>query len=473
MTPTVEEYVEKAWNSAIVPALMEYIRIPCLSPAFDAEWAANGHLERAVTLMLDWVRQALRRIPQASAEVVRLPGRTPVIVVEIPGSGDEDILVYGHLDKQPGMTGWTGKRSAWQPTLEDDRLYGRGGADDGYALFGAVTAVLALCENGLEHARVTILIEACEESGSGDLSHYLEHLAARLGEPSIVIALDAGSPSYDQLWLTTSLRGQVAGTLSVRVLSEGVHSGDAAGVVPASFRIARRLLSRIEDADTGVIIDDFHASIPAGRREQALAAAAALGDEFSRQLPFANGTTAVSNDASELILNRAWRPQLTVTGMDGLPATANAPAVMQPATVLKLSLRLPPTLDPDAAAVRLKEILESDPPYRCDAVFRIDMVSSGWCSPDLQPWLARLLENASLATFGAPMAMIGGGGGIPFLALLGARFPATQFVVIGVLGPQSNAHGPNEFLHLPTAKRITTVVAHIAHVACRHRGSTQ
>lgn len=473
MTPIVEEYIEKIWKTAIVPALEEYIRIPCLSPAFDSEWAANGHMDRAVSLMLDWVQHKLQTIPDARAEVVRLPGRTPVILVEIPGAGDESVLVYGHLDKQPEMSGWAANRGAWSPVLEGDRLYGRGGADDGYALFAAIAAVLALRESGQDHARLTILIEACEESGSGDLPHYLEHLATRLGEPSVVIALDAGSPSYDQLWLTTSLRGQVAGTLSVRVLSEGVHSGDAAGVVPSSFRIARRLLSRIEDADTGAIADDFQAPIPDDRRRQALAAGAALGEDFSRTLPFANGTKAVSNDTHELILNRTWRPQLTITGMEGLPPAKNAPAVMQAATILKLSLRLPPTLDPAIAASRLKVILESHPPYDCDVSFQVDMISRGWHSPDLAPWLARTLESASLAAFGAPTAMIGGGGGIPFLALLGEKFPATQFVVIGVLGPQSNAHGPNEFLHIPTAKRITLVVAHISHHACRQRGSTQ
>ena len=471
--PSVEDYIENAWKTAIVPALAQYIRIPCLSPAFDAEWETNGHLDRAVTLMLDWVRQELRRIPDASAEVVRLLGRTPVILVEIPGAGDEAVLVYGHLDKQPEMTGWAQGRAAWIPTLEGDRLYGRGGADDGYALFSAVVAVLALHDGGLEHARMTILIEGCEESGSGDLPHYLEHLAARIGEPSVVIALDAGSPSYDQLWLTTSLRGQVTGTLTVRVLNEGVHSGDAAGVVPSSFRIARRLLSRLEDADTGVIVDDFHTPIPQARRQQALAAGTSLGAAFSSQLPFANDTHAVSNETAELILNRTWRPQLSITGMDGLPATAHAPAVMQPAIALKLSLRLPPTLDPEIAAARLKSILELHPPYRCEASFRIDMTSRGWHSHELQPWLARTLESASLAAFGASTAMIGGGGGIPFLALLGEKFPRTQFVVMGVLGPQSNAHGPNEFLHIPTAKRITAVVAQIALAAGQRRGSIQ
>lgn len=252
-----------------------------------------------------------------------------------------------------------------------------------------------------------------------------------------------------------------------------MHSGDAAGVVPSSFRVARQLLSRFEHAETGVIVDDFHVPIPAERRRQALAAGMALGEEFGGQLPFANGASAICDDAHELILNRAWRPQLTITGIDGLPATADAPAVMQPATVLKLSLRLPPTLDPQLAASRLKEILEFEPPYRCDVSFKVDMISRGWHSPELEPWLARSLENASLAAFGKSTAMIGGGGGIPFLALLGEKFPATQFVVIGVLGPQSNAHGPNEFLHIPTAKRITMVVAHIACGACRQRGSVQ
>ncbi|MEZ0470767.1 M20/M25/M40 family metallo-hydrolase [Luteimonas salinilitoris] len=465
-TDKLLDTIARTWDAGVTPALLDYIAIPCESPAFDPQWQANGHMDRAVELMMDWARDKLGGLPDASVEAIRLPGRTPVIFIDIPGDdASAPVLVYGHLDKQPPMEGWAPGRGAWTPTLEGERLYGRGGADDGYAIFSAITAVLALREQGVAHARCTILIEACEESGSADLPHYIDHLAPRLGAPAVVVVLDANCGNYDQLWMTTSLRGQVAGTLTVRVLDEGMHSGDASGVVPSSFRIARLLLSRIEDPASGEIVPSFHVSIPEARTAQAARAGAALGADVHRQLPLHGATKPVADDAETLLLNRAWRPQLAVIGIDGLPGVASAAAVMQPATSLKLSLRLPPTLDPRAAARQLKALLESDPPYGCEASFRVDMVSEGWHAPPVAPWLQATLDRASTIAFGRPSALIGGGGGIPFLAMLGERFPEAQFVVTGVLGPQSNAHGPNEFLHIPAAKRVTAAVAQVLHDA--------
>jgi acetylornithine deacetylase/succinyl-diaminopimelate desuccinylase-like protein len=469
-TATLQASIERRWECDVMPALVEYIAIPCQSPAFDADWAAAGHMDRAIDLMVRWARVQLADVTGVRVEVVRLPTRTPVIFIDIPGDrGGAPVLIYGHLDKQPAMEGWTNGRSAWVPSLEGDRLYGRGGADDGYSIFSAIIAILALRDQNLGYPRCMILIEACEESGSTDLPQYMEHLAGRIGVPAVVFALDAGCGNYDQLWMTTSLRGQVAGTLAVRVLTEGVHSGDAAGVVPSSFRIARHLLSRFEDPATGEVVSLFHAAIPGERRAQAATAASALGSAFHAQLPFAAGTKPVTDELTELVLNRSWRPQLVITGMDGVPGVANAAAVMQPAIALKLSLRLPPTLDPVAAARQLKTLLEADPPYGCEVWFRVDMVSPGWHAPIVAPWLQASLDEASISAFGLPSALIGGGGGIPFLAMLGERFPSAQFVVTGVLGPQSNAHGPNEFLDLPTAKRITAVVAQVLHDAFHQR----
>lgn len=458
----LRDVIAQAWEARAMPSLLDYMTIPCESPAFDAAWAESGHIDRAAGLLADWALEMLTDIPGTTVEIVRLPGRTPVVFVDIPGGSPEPVLIYGHLDKQPPMAGWSDGRSAWVPSLEGDRLYGRGGADDGYAIYAAVLAVVALHEQGLGYARCQILIEACEESGSGDLPHYIDHLAPLLGSPTVVVALDGGAGDYDGLWLTTSLRGQVAGTLTVRVLEEGVHSGDGAGVAASSFRIARHLLSRLEDPETGTIMpSQFHVAIPHERRDQADAAGARLGRSFHDALPFVPGARPVTDDVVELMLNRAWRPQLVVTGIDGLPAVRDAAAVLHPDVALKLSLRLPPTLDPVAAAASLKALLERDPPYGCEVSFRCEMQSPGWHAPTTAMWLGDSLANASRDAFGSPSALMGGGGGIPFLSMLGERFPGAQFVVTGVLGPQSNAHGPNEFLHVPTAMRITAVVARL------------
>ncbi len=453
-------FVDGCWGDEIVPTLVEYIKIPNKSPAFDPDWAAHGYMEDAVRLFERWAHRKLAGIPGARLEVVRLPERTPVIFIDIPGDGGDCVLLYGHLDKQPEMTGWAEGTGPWTPVLQGERLFGRGGADDGYAMFGALTAILALRDAGTPHARAVVLIEACEESGSYDLPYYVDHLAPRLGQPSLVVCLDSGCGNYDQLWLTTSLRGMVAGALSVRVLEEGVHSGDASGVVPASFRILRRLLSRLEDEATGELRpSELQVQIPPERIAQARVAAAALGKSVYTKFPFVPGMTPISTDLVELVLNRTWRPQLAVIGMDGLPPIGNAGNVLLPGVAAKLSLRLPPTLDARPAGDAVRRLLESDPPYGAAVRFDARDATSGWNAPALAAWLEQSLARASVTVFGAPPAYMGEGGTIPFMAMLGEKFPAAQFVVTGVLGPHSNAHGPNEFLHLPTARRLTAVIA--------------
>jgi acetylornithine deacetylase/succinyl-diaminopimelate desuccinylase-like protein len=373
------------------------------------------------------------------------------------------------------MTGWDEDLGPWQPVIKGDRLYGRGGADDGYALFGSLTAVAALKAQGIPHARIVIMIEACEESGSYDLPYYVDHLASRIGSPSLVVCLDSGCANYDQLWCTTSLRGLAGGNLRVDVLSEGVHSGDASGIVPSSFRILRQLLNRIEDVDTGRIHHDaLHVEIPAQRLNQAKRAAEVLGEEVFDKFPFLSGMRPMDEDLGELILNRTWRPMLSITGVDGLPTLGNAGNVLRPFTAVKISLRIPPMLDPDAATQFLKETLEKDPPYGARVSFEIEKASTGWNAPELAPWLETAIEQASQASFGAPAMYMGEGGTIPFMGMLGEKFPGAQFMITGVLGPHSNAHGPNEFLHIPTGKRVTEAVAHVvaAHFHASQHGLT-
>ena len=454
--------IDERWGDEIVPTLVEYIKIPNKSPSFDPDWAAHGHMDAAVALFERWARAKLSALPGATLEVVRLPGRTPVIVIDVPGEGGDTALLYGHLDKQPEMTGWADGFGPWVPRIEGDRLYGRGGADDGYAMFGALSALLALRAQDAPHARCVILIEACEESGSYDLPYYVDHLAARLDNPSLVVCLDSGCGNYEQLWLTTSLRGMVSGTLKIRVLTEGVHSGHASGVVPSSFRILRQLLSRLEDEATGAVRPpEFYAQIPAERLAQARQAAAALGDGVYTEYPFAAGVTPMGDDLAELVLNRTWRPQLAVTGIAGLPSPGDAGNVLLPFTEAKLSLRLPPVLNAERAGALLRAMLEKDPPYGARVELDLGSSGDGWNAPALAPWLEASLARASQAAFGAPAAYLGEGGSIPFMAMLGEKFPQAQFVVTGVLGPHANAHGPNEFLHIPTGKRVSLVIAQV------------
>ena len=453
----------RTWDEDILPSLQDYIAIPCLSPLFDREWEANGHMEQAVQLVEQWCRA--REIAGLQVEVVRLEGRTPLIFMDIPAFGHEGgredtVLLYGHIDKQPEMVGWREDLGPWKPVIEGDRLYGRGGADDGYAPYASLAAIEAVQRHGGQHQRCVLMIEACEESGSPDLPYYIEHLSDRLGDVSLVVCLDSGAGDFDRLWATTSLRGMIAGDLRVDIITEGVHSGDASGVVPSSFRILRQLLDRIECPQTGrLLAEALHAEIPQQRLDQAQVTAEILGDEVRSAYPFLDGAEAMGSDPAELVLNRTWIPTLSVTGAGGLPDLAVAGNVLRPFTALKLSFRLPPTVQHEEALAAIREKLESDPPYGAKVSFHAEKGANGWNAPPLAPWLEESVARGSQEFLGHTPAYMGEGGSIPFMGLLGEKYPEAQFLVTGVLGPGANAHGPNEFLHIPLAKGLTACVS--------------
>jgi len=452
--------VDETWSSSIVPALEQYIRIPNQSPLFDPDWRRNGHMHQAVALARAWVES--QEIRGLKLEIHELDGRTPVIFMEIDGDASSTVLMYGHLDKQPAMVGWEEGLGPWTPVLRGEKLYGRGGADDGYAIFATIAAIRTIQQQGVPHSRIVVLVECCEESGSVDLPAYIELLADRIGTPRLVICLDSGCGNYEQLWMTTSLRGSIVGNLTVEVLTEGVHSGDASGIVPSSFRIIRAILDRLEDAQTGRIIPEWlHVAIPEKRLEEAKATARVLGNETWSKFPYIEGMQPVTKDPLEALLNRTWRPMLAYIGQAGLPDLLQGGNVLRPKTAIKLSLRIPPSLDATNLEKNLKGLLESNPPYGARVTFEAEKGGAGWVAPEIAPWLAESVERASQAYFGKEAMTFGEGGSIPFMGMLGARYPEAQFLVTGVLGPQSNAHGPNEFLHVGYAKKLTACVAQV------------
>jgi acetylornithine deacetylase/succinyl-diaminopimelate desuccinylase-like protein len=472
----VAAHVDAVWTTSILDLLHDYVRIPNVSPAYDAGWAEAGHMQRAVDLTQEWCNQRVdSALKGAKVEVHEIDGRTPLLLVDIPpsvstgrsddGAADDDtVLIYGHLDKQPPFDGWREGLGPWQPVVEGDRLYGRGAADDGYAVFAALTAVEAVRAGGGAHARCLLFIEASEESGSPDLPAHLERLGDRLGTPSLVVALDSGCADWERLWVTTSLRGLIELVVRVEILTEGVHSGGAGGVVPSTFRILRHLLDRIEDPATGRLLPPaLHVDVPEIRRQQAADTGDLVGD-VAAHYPFVPGAGPQPDvGPADLLLARTWAPSLEVTGLDGAPPPASAGNVLRPVTTAKLSVRTPPTADAHAAAADLVQRLESDPPYGARVTVTSRMAENGWHAPPEPAWLADALDAASTAAFGQPARAMGEGGTIPFMAMLGRRFPGARFVVTGVLGPETNAHGPNEFLHLPTARRVTESVAHLLH----------
>jgi acetylornithine deacetylase/succinyl-diaminopimelate desuccinylase-like protein len=450
--------VNKVWDESILERLTAYVRIPNKSPMFDPEWESHGYMEAAIQLMADWCRaQPVRGM---KVEIRRLPGKTPLLLVDVPGELPGAVLLYGHLDKQPEFTGWLPGLGPWEPVVRDGKLYGRGAADDGYAVFSSLTAIAALQAQKVALPRCVLLIEACEESGSVDLPAHLDALGDSIGDPSLVVCLDAECGNYDQVWCTTSLRGIVIGRLRVRVLTEGVHSGMATGIAPTPFRIAAQVLARIENPITGdLLLEELQTSLPKDRRAQVTAAAKVLGEGVAGKLPWAQGVKPLSNDPAELLINSTWRATLAVTGADGLPSVRSAGNVLLPELSFKLSLRLPPTTDPAKATKALREALERDPPYGAEVKFESEGGAGGWNAPAFAPWLEEAITRASREIYGRDAVHIGCGGSIPFMGMLGARFPRTQFFITGVLGPHANAHGPNEFLHIEYAKKLTACVS--------------
>jgi len=456
----LKKHIHGFWDSEIVPTLVDYIKIPNKSPSFDPDWEKHGHMEKVLNLAANWTE---KNKPVDSEMIIKKSaGRTPLLLLDIPGTKKGNILMYGHLDKQPEMEGWNDDLGPWKPIIKDEKLYGRGGADDGYALFASIASINALKEQKIDHPRILVLIEFSEESGSPDLPHYMDLCSDIIGSPDLVICLDSGAGDYKRFWTTTSLRGLIGLKMKVSVLKEGVHSGGASGHVPSSFRIARSLLSKLEDEKTGeILLKELNTKIPDYRIEETKNLISILGNEVVEEFPWKNGMKPSTDDNVEGVLRRTWRPALSIVGSDGMPSTANAGNVLRPYTTLQLSMRIPPMVDPKKAVDAIEKILKDDIPYGASVELEFEEAAEGWNAPESKTWLLDAIKKASKEYFNEMPCTIGEGGTIPFMAMLGKQFPEAQFVITGVLGPQSNAHGPNEFLHIPFAKNLTCCISSI------------
>ncbi|KAL7701368.1 Succinyl-diaminopimelate desuccinylase-like protein [Lotmaria passim] len=454
----VKQEVEQEWDKTIVPALSAYIEVPNQSPQFDPEYATNGLQEKAFKILIDWMLS--QHVKGLTYEYMTSEGRTPFLLIEIAGTEPtkNTVLMYGHMDKQPPLRPWSEGLDPHKAVVRDGKLYGRGGADDGYAVFAAVTSISALQRHGIPHGRVVITIEAAEESGSPGLDYYMERCKERIGNVDLMVCLDSGSLNYDQVWLTTSLRGVAIGELAVQTLTEGMHSGVAGGVVPDTFRITRELLDRIEDAKTGeVLVPEAHCEIPA---HAAKAAEVMATVPFKEQFAMAPGVLTEPGDNVELALRNFWKPSLTVVGAN-LPEPQVAGNVIRTHTTVKLSMRLPPLVNAETALAATKRMLEANPPYNAKVTFTTKGAGNGCMTPELKPWMEKALREGSMEAFGNTFAMQGMGGAIPFIGMLIEAYPEAQFMVTGVLGPHSNAHGPDEFLHIAYGKGVTYSVARV------------
>lgn len=463
----LESRIASIWNEKAQPALEAFVTRKALSPGFDAAWKQNGVLRQVCDEAAAFGHSLF---PSAEFEVVEDEGKSPSLIFSVPATGafvatpEKTAFFYGHLDKQPEATGWSEGRGPWKPVVENGKLYGRGCADDGYSIYAALTAIRALEDEGIDHPRCTGFLETREESGSDDVEYYIGKHRARFGDPALVSVLDSSAGNYEQLWLTSTLRGALFGNLRVRVLENGMHSGSAGGVVPSSFDVIRILLDRISDPRTGDFkLKTFTPEIPSYRQEQVKATSETLKG-FLYEFHWAKGADGhpvkpMRRGVFEAMLAQNWKPSLSVTGAEGLPPIPQAGNTQRAETDLHLSLRLPPSASPAAALAELTETLTENVPFNAAVSFTEASALPGWEAPQEADWFEKACDESSLAMWGKPALRIGEGGSIPILSYFEAQFPHAQFAVTGVLGPGSNAHAGDESLDIAYTKKFIVCVA--------------
>ena len=462
MSVDLDRLIERAdelWEDSIIPSLSEFIGIEALSPGFEPDWELKGELNSAIELFSSWLVD--QELDGMTYKIHQIEGRTPVLLVTVEGTGPGEVIFYSHLDKQPSREHlWSEGLHPLKAVRRDPWLFGRGALDDGYGGYVCVTALKMLQEQGIPYPRSHFLIETCEESGSYDLPPYLDELTQELGNPNLIVVLDSGGPDYEHIWVTEALRGLVAGTLSVQVSNEGVHSGMSGGVIPSSFRIQRILLDRVEDSNSGeILIPEMHVEISDKVRNEAEDLGGLLGDELWSQLPVVDNLKPQNEGAAEILLDMNWRPAMSVIGADGLPPTQTAGNVLRTNTDLKLSFRIPPGVSAEKIDLILKEKFEQNPPYGAIVEYIADAAADGFHAPAMDGKLAEALNEASMHISGLPPMATWVGGTIPFMAMMQEKYPKAQFLCTGTGGPGNNAHGPDEKMHIPSSKRLTAVLS--------------
>ena len=448
------------WQKSILPALIKYLKIPNSSPAFDPLWEQNGYIEDAVNVVVKWCKK--NAAIGMKTEILRAKGRTPCILIDIPGKLAKQVLYYGHLDKQPAATGWLPGLGAYKPVLQNNKLYGRGAADDGYAVFTAIASVIALQQQRLPHPNIQILIECSEESGSIDLPYYIDKYISKIINPDLVICLDSGCGNYEQLWLTTSLRGMITGVLEVAVLTEGMHSGMAAGIVPSAMQIMQQQLANVTiPGSTTLAIPALNAVIPKIRQQQIITTANILKDSVYSDFSFVKDVQPLHSSHAELLSKQTWQNAYEIIGIDGLPGIEEAGNVHPAAIAAKISIRTPPTCNTTKALPELIKSLTTKPPFNSKVSFTPLENSDGWHANYATDKLTAIINESSNKFFQQDCAYMGEGGSIPLINFLQNKFPETDFLITGILGPHANAHGPNEFLHLGAVKKLSSCLSYI------------
>ena len=460
----IEPFITQTFEKDVVPALMNFIRIPNGSPSYDKDWQTNGFQEQAALYIKEWVES--QNLQNTYVHILQEKNRTPFIYIEIEASKKDDsrsILMYGHFDKQPPLEGWSEGLSPRSPVIKDKHLYGRGGADDGYGVFAAVSAVKCAQAHNWPMPRINIIIEGAEESYTQDLEFYVDFLKEEIGNPSLIVCLDSGCEDYKRLWITSSLRGVISVDLKVSLLTQGIHSGIGGGLVAESLMVLRNLIDRIEDPLTAkMLLEDLFVQIPENRRKEIKEVVQIVGKDIISNVPFEAGVKPFSDDIEELIINNTWKPFLCVTGADGLPEASTAGNVLRPYTQVKLSIRLPPMVDSVKAGQKVVEVLTKDPIYNAVVEAKVSNTGDGWNLSNFSERLRNITSTASQRFYaGNEIQFLGEGGSIPFVQILNNKFKNSDFLVLGVTGPGSNIHGLDENLDLDFCRRLICCLAYI------------
>ena len=466
----MEKWLREKTKTDLIPAICDFIKIPNQSRLYDDEWDTNGLQEKACHFSMDFAKS--QNLKGLSMTFIEEKGKTPAvlaIVEPFAGNGKVDeslektILMYGHIDKQPPLLGeWSEGLGPHTPVIRDGKLYGRGGNDDGYAWFSCVLMAKALQEHNIPHNRLVFFFETDEESGSRDLMYYLTKYKEKIGEPSLIFCLDSGTTDYEHMCLTTSLRGVICFKLRVDVLKQGLHSGSSSGIVPSSFRIMRNILNQFENSNNGDLIPELYVDIPADNYKQAKDLIDLKGGKIDFKFPMVEGLDSMGHTGFQDYINRIWKPQLSITGIDGLPPNSKAGNVLLPYTEVNCSLRLPPSKDAEEAKKDIEKFF-SQVKVPHNAKFSCDIFKggSGFLCPSYTDPFLKVINQSGIETFGKPVLYYGEGGSIPFLNDIKNVFPKAQFIVTGVLGPESNAHGPDEMLHLGFLENLVVAMAKI------------
>jgi acetylornithine deacetylase/succinyl-diaminopimelate desuccinylase-like protein len=454
-----EAFVEENFEKNFVEPLSDFVRIPNLTPAFDPEYFTNGLNQQAIKFVKEYAESM--KIDGLEFHHYEEEGMCPMVVMTYEGSGAPNVMVYGHLDKQPHMEGWREGTGPISPAIIDGKLYGRGASDDGYVPFAVLLAIKNAILQGQTLPRIALVLETEEESGSHDLVPLLEKCNKWIGTPDFCICLDSGALDYSTLWLTTTLRGMMAFNMKVSIAEGAVHSGISGGAIPETFRIANSLLDRLEDTTTRRL-PLFEVEIPDSFKEEAKHIAELQGEDMYKPFKFLEGCKAMNqDDLAELYLNVNWRPSLAVTGADGMPPISKSGNVVRPSTTLRVSIRLPPGLDSVKALATAEELLLKDVPHGAKVELLSKVTGDGWCMKELSEKTVKVLDQASNNFYGKSCGQYGIGGSIPFLKVLGDKYPQTEILALGVLGPEANAHAPNETLDLPYSKKFIMTLSHV------------